>query len=341
MKIVHQLDPIRWKNFVDEHPDGNIYHTPEMFDVFSRTKGHHPVLWAVTRENGKILALMPVVNITLFNGPLRPLTTRAVAYGSVLCVPNDQGRAALGLLLEAYKKDAGAAALFTEFRNLSDMGTLKPMLNDCGFVYEEHLNFLVDLTLPQETIWRNISRRKRERINSSRGKGTIIEEVTGHEKLEIAYRFLQDVYTRVQVPLADPSLFTAAFDVLAPRGMCQVTLARAGEQYAATIFLLSYHGRVIYWYVGADRAFSTYSPSELLVWHALQWGKENGYQIFDFGGGGKPDQEYGPREFKSRFGGVEVNYGRHLCVHAPMRLKFSEVGYQLYRRVSAQRHANA
>ncbi|MBI4787771.1 MAG: GNAT family N-acetyltransferase [Chloroflexi bacterium] len=341
MQIVHQLDPVCWKSFVDANPDGNIFHTPEMFEVFSRAKGHQPELWACLGDDGEICALLPVVRLTMLDGLFKAMTTRRVAYGSVLCAPNEQGRAALATLLEAYKREAGSSALFTELRNLSDLGILNPTLNESGFVYEDHLNFLIDLTLPQETIWRKISRRKRERINSSRGKGTTIEPVTGPEKLEIAYRFLQEVYARVQIPLADQSLFQAAFDILGPRGMFQVLLARVGEQYAATIFLLSYHGRVLYWYVGADRALSTYSPSEFLVWHALEWSKAQGYQVFDFGGGGKPGQEYGPREFKSRFGGVQVNYGRHLCVHAPMRLKLSQVGYQVYRRVSAPRHANS
>jgi hypothetical protein len=334
MQIVRQLEVTRWKTFVDENPCGNIFHTPEMFEVFSRTKGHQPSLWVAIQDDGEILALLPAVKITLFNGPLQRLTTRAVAFGGVLCAPNEGGRAALGLLLDAYKKDAGNGALFTEFRNMSDMGDLQLVLQEHGFVYEDHLNLIVDLTQPQETIWRNISRRKRENVNSIRKKERV-EEVTGPEGLGVAYRLLQDVYARVQIPLTDKSMFEAALDVLAPRGMFRILIARAGEHYAATILLLTYHGRILYWYIGADR--SSPSSSSLLVWHAMQWGKENGYDIFDFGGGGKPGQEYGPREFKSRFGGVQVNYGRNVCVHSPARLKVSQVGYQFYRRVFAPR----
>ncbi len=308
-----------------------------MFEVFSRTKGHHPDLWAAVQDDGEILALLPAVRVTLLNGPFRPLTTRAVAYGSILCAPNEQGKAALDLLLDVYNREAGEAALFTEFRNLSDLGDLQPLLQQRGYQFEDHLNFLVDLTQPQDTIWRNISRRKREGINSTRKKGTRVEMANGRPELDIAYGLLQDVYARVQVPLADKSLFEAALDILAPWGMFTVLMARVGERYAGALLLLTYHGRVSYWYIGADRSLNSYSPSEALVWYAMQWGKENGYHTFDFGGGGRPDQPYGPREFKSRFGGAQVNHGRNVCVHAPARLKVSEVGYQLYRRVFAQR----
>jgi hypothetical protein len=44
--IVHTLPEEEWRRFVEEHPAGNIFHTPEMFQVFSRAKGHQPELWA-------------------------------------------------------------------------------------------------------------------------------------------------------------------------------------------------------------------------------------------------------------------------------------------------------
>jgi lipid II:glycine glycyltransferase (peptidoglycan interpeptide bridge formation enzyme) len=39
-------------------------------------------------------------------------------------------------------------------------------------------------------------------------------------------------------------------------------------------------------------------PNDYLVWQVLIYGINNGYQIFDFGGAGKPEVNYGPREFK-------------------------------------------
>jgi len=80
------------------------------------------------------------------------------------------------------------------------------------------------------------------------------------------------------------------------------------------------------------REFSAYRTNDLLVWHALEFGSQNRFRIFDFGGGGKPDEEYGVRDFKAKFGGTLVNYGRHMKIHSPLRLKLSREGYQLMRR---------
>jgi len=333
IEIVQNLDLEQWRDFVDSHPRGNIFHTPEMFQVFERTEGHRPTLWAAIDSSKRPLALLLPVQITLMGGPLHRLTTRAVAYGSVLCAPDPRGKEALAVLLRAYKREMKGLFLFTELRNLSDLSDLQPVLNECGFAYEEHLNFLIDLDQPEEELWRNVSKSGRQSVRTSRNKGTIVEEATEQHQITIVYQLLQKVYTRAQVPLASPTLFETAFDILAPRGMFKIFLARAEEEgYAGACLLLLYKDRIIDWYAGIDRAFSSYCPGELLIWHALQWGKKHNFHLFDFGGAGKPDEDYGPRKFKAKFGGTLTNYGRNTCVHAPAMLKLSQVGYQLGRR---------
>ena len=52
-------------------------------------------------------------------------------------------------------------------------------------------------------------------------------------------------------------------------------------------------------------------------------GREQGFDLFDFGGAGRPDEHYGPREFKAKFGGELVDFGRDVLVHTPMRLRLS------------------
>ena len=64
----------------------------------------------------------------------------------------------------------------------------------------------------------------------------------------------------------------------------------------------------------------------------MEWGAQHGYTTYDFGGAGKPDEEYGVRDFKAKFGGKLVHLGRYIYVHAPMRLKLSEFAYSLYRK---------
>jgi hypothetical protein len=335
MRIVRQLDEHLWREFVDRHPQGNVFHTPEMFQVFALAKGHNPTLWAAVGNDERVLALMLPVQVTVLNGLARHFTTRSVVYGSVLCAPGVEGKEALAKLLHTYKREVRGAPLFTELRNLSDVSAVQPVLGDNGFVHEGHLNFLIDLERPKEEIWSSVDGNVRTNVRKARRKGVVVEEVTALDEVPAAYAVLARVYERIQIPLAPCSLFEAAFDVLYPQGMIKLFEARVEDPCNVCIGVairLLYKGVIHAWYAGSIRDYAKYKPNDLLNWHVLEWGAQNGFKCFDFGGAGKPDQDYGPRRFKAKYNGTLVNYGRNTCVHHPLRLRFSEWGYQIYRR---------
>lgn len=336
MKVVKSLDEAIWHRFVDEHPQGNIFHTPEMFQVFARAKNHRPTLWAVTDDKAGVLALLLPVQITLIPhaGILSRLTRRAIVYGGVLCAPGSQGLQALFALLQAYNQSVKGHVLFTELRNLTDISELQPVLLDQHFAYEDHLNYLIDLDRPVEEVMQSIGSRTRKNIRRGLRKGqVVIEEIHQPEQVATCYELLAQTYAQAQVPLAGRSLFEAAFEVLYPRGMVRLVLAQVEDVCAATSIELAYKDVLYGWYGGLDRQFSSYVPNELLMWDILCWGVENEFRWYDFGGAGKPDEDYGVRDFKAKFGGELVCFGRNTHVHSPALLHLSKMGYAFYRRL--------
>ncbi len=332
MQILRLLDERRWRQFIQDHPASNIFHTPEMFQVFEQTKNHRPTLWAAT-DGARVLALLLPVQITQINH-LRRLTTRAVVYGSVLCTPDPKGQEALALLLRTYAQQVDGAPLFTELRNLSDLSAVQPILNTCGFDYEDHLNYLIDVQRPPEDILQSMGRRMRKQIRRGlRQDKVVIEEVKDIAGVNACYDLLQKTYQIAQVPLTDRSLFDTTFDLLYPKDMVRFTIARVNQIPVASSVELLYKDIVYGWYGGMDRAYSSYQPNELLMWHILRWSAENGYRVYDFGGAGKPDEEYGVRDFKAKFGGELVCFGRNTHAHSPILLRVSRYGYKIYRRI--------
>lgn len=329
--IVRDLDDSIWREFVACHPTGNIFSTPEMFQVFARTQGYKPDLWAAVDGDHRPLALFLPVRINLSDGLLRRFTSRAVAYGSVLCAPRSGGEEALEVLLKTYKEEAKKQVLFTELRNLSDLSSLQPVLGRYGFAYEGHLNFLVNLTRPPEEIWHSIHSNARRNINKARKTQTVVEEVNDASQVPVVYSLLKEVYKRLQVPLAGLSLFQSAFDVLYPKGMMKILVARADDINIGALTLLLYKGTITYWYTGVLRSYSSHRAADILVWHTLEWGSQNGFRYLDFGGAGKPEEDYGVRDFKAKFGGELVNYGRNVCVHSPAIFQISKTAYQIVR----------
>ena len=282
---------------------------------------------------GQILALLLPIQVSVKSGLLRRLTTRSVAYGSVLYSNNEVGKRALELLLGEYIRVAGRESLFTEFRNLSDLSAIQPVLGRYGFSYGEHLDYLIDLNCTSERVLQNIGSRTRKHIRQAiKRRNVTVEEIVDRSQIADWYEIIQKTYLTARVPLADRSLFEAAYDILRPQGMVVFWIARIGQDIVASSAELLYKDVIYGWYGGVDRSYTKESLGELLMWRILEWGVINGYKTYDFGGAGKPNESYGVRDFKAKFGGQLVSYGRNTCIHRPAFYHLSKIGYSLYRR---------
>jgi lipid II:glycine glycyltransferase (peptidoglycan interpeptide bridge formation enzyme) len=155
----------------------------------------------------------------------------------------------------------------------------------------------------------------------------VIEEIRKIEKVQIWYQLIKKSFLRTGVPLADYSLFEAAFEILYPKGIIQFILGKVQDRYITASVALLYKDLIYGCYRGFDRDYGRFVPNELMVWHLLHWGSENGFLYFDFGGAGNPHKKYGPRAFKQQFGGNLVDYGRSTYVHVPLGLKINRIGH--------------
>jgi serine/alanine adding enzyme len=333
MRVVNDLDRNVWRQFVEGNPRGNIFHTPEMYDVFLRTEGHHPSVWAVMEGDDRVLALLIPVEIILYRR-LRRLSSRSVVYGGVLWEPSPHGHKGLSHLLAHYKEQVRNQNLFTEVRNLADTDGVQPIMRQSEFFYEDHLNYLIDLDRPPKEIMGGMRKRTRKHISSGIRKGDVtVQAIESRSCLPDCYALIERAYRRARIPVAPKSLFESAFDVLSSKGMVQFLLACVEDTPVATSVELMYKDVVYGWYSGMDRSYSSYTPNEMIMWHILRWGCEHGYRIYDFGGAGKPDEDYGVRRFKAKFGGELVNYGRNIFVGSRLFLRVSEFAYEAARRV--------
>jgi len=330
--VAREIAEKEWVRFVENHPGGNIFHTPEMFQVFARTKGYRPELWGAHQE-GHLLALLIPVKITLMNGVLRRLTTRSVVFGSILYESGAAGRDGVDKLLQAYTHAPGQDSLFTELRNKSDHEILQPILVRHGFVFESEINYLIRLARTEEELFRSIGNRTRKNIRHGLNQGRVkVEEVIKKEQVDLCFGLLKQSYEAAKVPLAHISLFENAFDLLYPKGMVRFTLASLDENPAALSVDLIYKDTIYGWFGGINRACGHHPVHELLMWDLLKWGSHNGYRTYDFGGAGKPEEKYGVRDFKAKFGGDLVSFGRNKYIHSPLLLRLCEGTYKALRR---------
>ena len=339
IKIINPMKEKKkeWEEFVYNHPNGNIFQTPYLTDVFERTKGIEPIaLASIDEDSGEILASL-LAFVIKYTNIFGSFTSRARIKGGPLFLDNEEVFLDAKMLLKHYDRVVRKKALYTDIGNLWDIHNLSASIpiRDSGYVYEDHLNFLIDLTKPKEELWAGLSKSRRRYIRKAREKGVTVEEIKNRKLIPIFYDLLCQIYKNAKIPLVDISLFYAAYDILAPKNMIKLFLVRYKDEYIGGIMTPIYKGAITEWYVCGSRAHSKLYPSEMATWHPIEWGSENGYHTFDFGGAGNPNEEYGVREFKRQFGGQLVNYGRYKKIHSPIKMSIAEKGFKIYKKIKS------
>jgi CelD/BcsL family acetyltransferase involved in cellulose biosynthesis len=332
MEIIRQLDPDRWSEFVWQHPKGSIFHTPEMVEVFNRSKHHQANMLAAVGAGGQILALLVSVRVQTMPAPFGDLSSRAIFYAEPLCRADAEGVEALASLLAEHDTGMQTRALFSEVRPNSKAGLEREALEQCKYEYEEYLNYVIDLRKSPDQLWHGMTNTCRANIHRGQRHGLRIVEESSEAGIDRLYRCLQTTYNHAHVPLADKSLFLNALRILHPKGMLKVFVACCGDRPVGASALLLFKQTAYEWYWGAARLKSVY-PAENVTWNRIEWSQQQGYQRYDFGGAGWPGKPYGVRDFKAKFGGELVNYGRYRKVYSRWRFLLAEGAYSVGRKL--------
>ena len=73
-------------------------------------------------------------------------------------------------------------------------------------------------------------------------------------------------------------------------------------------------------------------PSSVATYAGLKYAAEHHLPRFDMMGAGTPDNAYGVRDFKARFGGKEVEHGRFKYIANPLLYKLGEWGVKILKK---------
>ena len=335
LKVTNKLKADDLDKFVYENPNTSIFQTPDIAEVYNRTKGcAELILAAIDEDSGEILASLLAKILEERRGFLSSFSRHSTIRGSPVFVDNEHGISAVSRLLQHYNEIIKNDVLYSRIYPLNDIPQAISIFKENGYKYEHWQNFLIDLTKTNEELWSKLKRDKKRAVIKAKAKDVEIEEITDKSLIPTFYDLAKETYSDRGTPLEDISLFNAVFDVLAPKDMAKFFMAKHEGKYIATRLVLTYKGVIYDWHVGASKDHLSLHPNDLLVWHILEWGSENGFHTFDFGGGGERHEvDEGWVEFKRRFGGNPVNYGRYTRIHKPKRLWFAKKAFTLYRKM--------
>jgi len=326
--ITDNINNQKWDDFVNFHAQGNIFQTTAMLEVFRKAQGYRPYRFGAIDHQGKIIGVLLGAIIQEKPGFIGRLGARAIIQGGPLVRGDDPVIARK--LIEAFDEVVKDRAVWGEIHNLTAVDF---QLKD--YRREDHLDFIIDLEQSEEDLWTKIRPSRRQNIRRG-GKLNVLEEAKTQSQIKVFYELLQDTYQRANIFLSDLSLFQAVFEHLAKTHQAKIFLSKHNHVYTGGRLILIY-GKTLYdWYAGAKTAELETCPNDFLVWEILKWGRREGYKTFDFGGAGRPNEPYGPREFKRQFGGQLVNFGWPTKIYSPWQYYLAHWGLKMYQWLFSQ-----
>jgi serine/alanine adding enzyme len=326
-----------FEDFSTTHPDSNFFQSGIFYKFINGLENYAPVLLICEDDYGSIKGSLLAVIQKDNNKFLRYFSSGIIVRGGPLIDENSDTKAILENLLNHLIKITEKQALFIQFRNFKNQHDHLLIFKKMNFRFLDHQNLIIE-TKNEKEVWANISKSKKRQIRKSFINGASIVGNPSPEEFHQFYLILKELYKKkVHKPLPSWSFFQRFFDLSKDPFFGIIRIIKYNDVIIGGILCPVSSPEMIHeWYVcGLDQQYKSHGiyPSVLSTWSAIEYAFRNNIKFFDFLGLGKPENDYGVRDFKLKFGGILVNYGRFERINNyPMYLIVSK-GYLLLKLV--------
>ena len=315
-----------WDSFLLAQEYNNPFQSGELLRCLGAMKTYEPK-GILARENEEDVVVGGFVAYKMVEkeGIVSRFATRTVMNGGPIIKKGYEKflPEMIRKIIDISRKDS----VYTEIWNMTPQDHLKEFFLP-NFEYIPWLNFFIKLDQDKDTVFRRISKSTRKHIRRAEKTVDIIRVKTDAQ-FDVFYQCLEETYGNVGVPLISRKIFHQVFK----SGPGIFLLAVLDDTPIASRVVLPFGKEIYDWYAGTRLEMRSHYPNELLVWWVLKYGLDNGFEWFNFGGAGQPGVPYGPREFKRRFGGEQVEYGRYRHVNSKLKNLVTQQGIKLYPRL--------
>jgi len=335
IKVTTDFKKEEYDNFVYNNPNTSIFQTLDMAEVYNKNKNAKTlILVAKNEDTNEIVASLLAKILSEKSGVLSHFSTHSTIRGGPIFLKNENSVKAVFSLLQNYAKFLDNKVLYSRIYPLNDTPEIYHTFIENGFKSKTWNNFIIDLNISKEQLWANLKGDKKQGVNKANRSGIIIRECQSKDEIPIFYNLVKERFLLRKNPLEDISNFEAVYDILVPKNEAKIFFAEYNGKCIATRLVLLYKKSIYAWYSGSTFNYLKYHPNDLITWKVLEWGCDNGFHTFDFGGGGEISEVgEGWVEFKKRFGSYMVNYGRYTNIHQPNKFWFCDKMFKVYKKI--------
>lgn len=322
--LINDAIPVaEWTRLIEVSPVSTPFQTHGFYKLVRSQKGMTAEAIAVSEE-GHIRSLVVAV-LFLEKGLKGFFSRRAIIYGGP--VVDGVGYSYVDQLLSQVDFVVRGRVIYTETRNLSDYSDAKYLFARHSWRYIPYYNYRLKTVNP-DLMAKAVSSSRMRQIRKAVRSGVTWRVAENPEEVDLFYDILAELYhTRVRKPLMPIEFFRSFFH----SNVGIYILVIHEQKIIGGIMCPLLPSRALYeFYVcGLDRDYREQYPSIMATWAAMQYASMSNIPLFDFMGAGSPDSDYGVRDFKAKFGGDLVEYGRFRKVRKPLLFALGMVYIQL------------
>lgn len=323
----------KWRSLVNKNPKADVYFTPEYAKVFEATKGETREAFGGEAQlffygNEQNYIIYPVFKRRISELPFSPLLppesgdwfdiVSPYGYSGPLAYISEPKieRSLWQSFGEEFHSYCLQSNIVTEFTRLHPYIENHLALQKFpGYSIRKSSEVVyIDLHQDEPLIRKNMTKGNKSSVSKARRSGVEIlsskakdDIATFHQlythtmersEAKRAYFFPMEFFNNTLQLLGDNiELFSAWYE---------------GQMIAASLFL--FKGNLVHYYLsGSDASFLSVCPNNLLLYEVILWAKEQGYKIFNLGGGYQSNDSLFC--FKSSFSKTAADFYTYSRVH--------------------------
>ena len=276
--LYNEEDREEYINFIANHAYSHVFHTVEWKEFIEHYFHFKPYYILARNREDEICGVLPLFYIDNYLGK-RLESLPLSMYGGFLGDP----QSAIPVLKEA----------MTMMKELQCYLHIKqwPRGGDLGGSFEEmglhraerRINQLLAIQNP-DLMWNSLTSSNRRAIRKAEKNNVIVEKYRTMNDIEDVYTIELETRRRIGMTPHPMQYYLNMIQSLSPTEHIEMFLAKKDGNTLASTIILNHKQSINYFLSASNQEGRRIGANNLLVWNILQWGYDNEYKEFNFGG---------------------------------------------------------
>jgi FemAB-related protein (PEP-CTERM system-associated) len=290
--------PARLSATLEQQAQDVFYYQPAWIRLITSMYGYSVEWLTTTNQDGRITGLLP---LCLLSSPLTGKRVVTLPFSDHCPLLAEDEASANDLIDQAIRRAKAQKARYLELRT----GGNAVLAARADLTQSDlYVRWALPLAADPDALWSSFRKPIQRQIKKSQNQGVQVRLAQRREEVEHYYRLhLQTRSKKHGMPAQPRQYFYGLWDAFAAQGGVQVLLAEYEGSVIASMILLASGATVRYAYGASDETYLHLAPNNLLMWKAIEWGCQQGYQTLDMGRTACENE--GLMEFKRRWGAIK------------------------------------